>query len=198
MGEQTFVKIRKTLVILLMVCFLVTVTAATVSAAKVTLYEHINFGGGRLDTNSNQQYVGDKWNDKISSIKINSGTWRFYEHANYGGRYWDLGPGKYSWVEDVGIPNDLISSFKQVNPAKVIVYEHINFGGGRLYASSNQQYVGDQWNDKISSIKINSGTWRFYEHANYGGRYWDLGPGKYSWVEDVGIPNDLISSFKRV
>ena len=114
MGEQTFVKIRKTLVILLMVCFLVTVTAATVSATKVTVYEHINFGGGHLDTNSNQQYVGDQWNDKISSIKINSGTWRFYEHANYGGRYWDLGPGKYSWVENVGIPNDLISSFKRV------------------------------------------------------------------------------------
>ena len=155
MGEQTFVKIRKTLVILLMVCFLVTVTAATVStrceitwfnfdtvvkrfhallhdfvwikkcipqvisfqllsAAKVTVYEHINFGGRHLDTNSNQQYVGDQWNDKISSIQINSGTWRFYEHANYGGRYWDLGPGKYFWVENVGIPNDLISSFKRV------------------------------------------------------------------------------------
>jgi hypothetical protein len=198
MGEQTIVKIRKALAILLMVFFLVSVTAATVSAAKVILYEHINYGGEHLNADSNQKYVGNQWNDRISSIKIQSGTWRFYEDANYEGRYWDLGPGTYSWVEDVGIPNDLISSFKQIKPAKIILYEHINYKGGRLYADSNQKYIGNQWNDKISSITILSGKWRFYEDANYGGRYWDLGPGTYFSVEKFGIPNDLISSFKRI
>lgn len=79
---------------------------------------------------------------------------------------------------------------------QVQIYEHINFGGHNEITSLNWYYVGDWWNDKISSVVIYSGRWRFYEHWHYQGAYWDLGPGQYSWVEAVGIPNDIISSFK--
>ena len=72
-----------------------------------------NFCGtssGSLDNDSS--YVGGFWNDKISSIKIYSGTWEFFEDANYQGRSFRLNPGNYpnlghDW-------NDVISSFKQV------------------------------------------------------------------------------------
>jgi Beta/Gamma crystallin len=198
MEEQKFVKIRKTLIISLVVCFLILLTAAAVSAAKVIVYQDINFVGEHFDATHDMPYVGNYWNDKISSIKVESGTWRFYQDANYGGSYWDLGPGDYPWVEDVGIPNDVISSFKQISNPEVIVYQDINFGGEHFDATNNIPYVGNYWNDKISSIKVKSGTWRFYQDANYGGSYWDLGPGDYSWVEDVGIPNDVISSFKHI
>ena len=198
MKEQTFVKIRKTLAISLAVCFLILLTAAAASAAKIVVYQDINFGGEHFDSTTNTAYVGDHWNDRISSIKVKSGYWRFYQDINYGGNYWDLGPGDYPWVEDVGIPNDIISSYKKINKPKVILYEHINYGGGRLFVDSNQKYIGNQWNDKISSIQIKSGKWRFYEDANYGGRHWDLGPGNYPWVENAGIPNDIISSYKKI
>lgn len=57
-------------------------------------------------------------------------------------------------------------------------------------------YVGRWWNDRIS-IMIFSGRWRFFQHKNYTGDYWDLGPGPrgYPLVDNVNIPNDVISSF---
>jgi len=114
MGKEIFDAVRKTLHVLLLVFFMMSATAGTVSAAEVIVYESINFGGESFDSTYDQPYVGDHWNDKISSIKVVSGTWRFYESPNYGGRYWDLGPGGYSSVESVGIPDNLISSFKQI------------------------------------------------------------------------------------
>jgi Beta/Gamma crystallin len=82
---------------------------------EVVVFEHANFQGAEKRTNLNLSYVGDFWNDKISSIIVISGTWRFFQHANYQGAYWDLGPGYYSWVEAVNIPNDIISSMYVVS-----------------------------------------------------------------------------------
>lgn len=87
---------------------------ASVHLPEVVICEHIDFGGANERTNLNYYFVGDWWNDKISSIIVVSGTWRFYEHWHYEGRHWDLGPGYYRWVEDAGIPNDLISSFQAI------------------------------------------------------------------------------------
>lgn len=86
--------------------------AGTIHLPEVVLYEHRGYGGREWRTNLSYVYVGDWWNDKVSSIIVVSGTWRFFEHRDYGGRHWDLGPGYYEWVEAVGIPNDLISSFR--------------------------------------------------------------------------------------
>ena len=88
--------------------------AATRRLPEVVIFEHINFGGNSARTNLNWLYVGGWWNDRISSIIVVSGTWRFYEHAHYAGRYWDLGPNYYPWVQNVGIPNDIISSFQVI------------------------------------------------------------------------------------
>jgi len=76
------------------------------------VYEDINFGGDSAGTNFDTPYVGNYWNDRISAINIVSGTWTFYRDANYQGDSITLGPGLYSWVENVGIPNDSVSSFK--------------------------------------------------------------------------------------
>lgn len=114
MGKEIFGTVRKILYVSLLVFFVMSATAGTVSAAEVTVYELLNFGGESFDATGDQPNVGAQWNEKISSIKVKSGTWRFYEDINYGGRYWDLRPGEYSSVGSVGIPDDSISSFKQI------------------------------------------------------------------------------------
>jgi len=38
-------------------------------------------------------------------------------------------------------------------------------------------YVGDDWNDRISSRRLLSGTWQFFEHAGFGGARTIVGPG---------------------
>ena len=80
---------------------------------SIEIFEDAQFSGaasGALDQDFS--YVGDVWNDKISSIKVYSGTWEFFEHRDFQGRSFRLTPGAYSWVTNAW--NDMISSFKQV------------------------------------------------------------------------------------
>lgn len=83
--------------------------------------------------------------------------------------------------------------------AAVVLYNDINFGGDALGADSEiLDMSATNYNDQASSIVINEGTWTFCTDANLQGTCKVLGPGSYAWVEDVGIPNDTISSFRRV
>ena len=46
---------------------------------------------------------------------------------------------------------------------------------------------------------MTSGTWQFFRDSNFVGPASNvLGPGNYNWVESVGIPNDSVSSVRRV
>lgn len=72
-----------------------------------------NFQGGSSGClDKDYANLGSFWNDKISSIKVLSGTWEFFEHASYGGSSFRLAPGSYSWVTNAW--NDKISSIRQV------------------------------------------------------------------------------------
>ena len=79
---------------------------------QVVVYWDADFKGERWDTEQNQHYVGNHWNDQISSIRIISGTWRFYWDADYSGEMIELKPGEYHYVG--GHWNDQISSFRCV------------------------------------------------------------------------------------
>jgi hypothetical protein len=61
-------------------------------------------------------------------------------------------------------------------------------------------YVGDEWNDIISSVIVYSGTWQFFENAGFGGASATVGPGWYPFVEDpqFNMRNDTISSIACV
>jgi hypothetical protein len=89
---------------------------------EIVVYFDANWGGAEWRTNLDYLYVGDDWNDQISSIVVVSGTWQLFEHANFGGAASNLlGPGYYSFVEnpDVNMANDSISSFKAVSARPV-------------------------------------------------------------------------------
>ena len=57
-------------------------------------------------------------------------------------------------------------------------------------------YVGDDWNDKISSVVITAGTWQLFENGGFTGASTIVGPGYYQYVEDpsFNMQNDSISS----
>lgn len=97
----------------------------------------------------------------------------------------------------VAIPQNL-SSEVNFEPPEVVVYEHRNWGGANLRTNLNVTWVGDWWNDRISGIIVVRGIWRFYEHRDLQGRWWDLKPGYYEYISHFGIPNDTISSFECI
>jgi hypothetical protein len=76
----------------------------------------------------------------------------------------------------------------------VIVYWDANFGGESLRSQGDMSYVGNHWNDQISSIRVLAGFWEFYWDADYRGEVLRYGPGNYPYVGDHW--NDQISSFR--
>lgn len=78
-------------------------------------YEHDSFRGARRDLpiGLRRRYVGDDWNDQISSIACAPGCGlKVYEHRDFGG-YSKVFRGKMVYVGDAW--NDDISSLEVVN-----------------------------------------------------------------------------------
>ncbi len=92
--------------------------AATCSGGVAYLYQDKGFQGRRLQFFNGENDLR-KWNfnDKTSSIKIvGNERWRFYRDINREGKAVTLGRGEYSLfrLQQLGIPNDSISSLKRI------------------------------------------------------------------------------------
>lgn len=55
--------------------------------------------------------------------------------------------------------------------------------------------IGD-WNDEISSIQVNSGICRVFEHTEFRGAYRDLRKGVYPNAAAIGLRDNSISSIE--
>jgi hypothetical protein len=89
--------------------------------AQIYFYEHSNYQGSYIVINQDTVWVGDDFNDKLSSLKVPSG-WEviLYEHSNYEGRYLAISQNT-PWVGDDF--NDLTSSVKirRIPPPQIAV-----------------------------------------------------------------------------
>ena len=83
---------------------------------------------------------------------------------------------------------------------EVVVYKDSQFSGDEwrfnLAPGWGWSYVGDDWNDTISSVVVVSGTWQFFENAGFAPPSVIVGPGYYQFVGDASFnqTNDSISS----
>ncbi|PAD74106.1 MULTISPECIES: carbohydrate-binding protein [Paenibacillus] len=84
----------------------------------------------------------------------------FYADINYGGTAVTLGVGNYtlSQLNAHGIPNDWMSSLRVPSGWTVEVYENDHFGGTKWTFTSDTSWVGNAANDKMSSVKIYTGS----------------------------------------
>jgi hypothetical protein len=81
---------------------------------------------------------------------------------------------------------------------ELVVYDHIGFKGAYARTNLSFHFLGDFWNDRISSLIIVSGVWRFYRDEFYKGDHWDLGPGFYECFFTEKGPDDVVSSFQAI
>jgi hypothetical protein len=161
---------------------------------KVTLYEHGD-GTGRSKTfTSDAAWVGDDFNDITSNIKVELLKATVYEHANFQGISAELLPGSYG-IGGFGLPNDTLSSLKVDKGLKVTLYEHGDGTGRSKTFTSDAAWVGDDFNDITSNIKVELLKATVYEHANFQGISAELLPGSYG-IGGFGLPNDTLSSLK--
>ena len=119
--------------------------------------------------------VGDTTNDNVAT---------FYENSNYGGWSVSLPEGTYNYRDIIakGIKNDAISSLKVNSGYKVTLYNDAGFNGTSKAFTGDASYVGDEMNDKTSSIKIEK--WNGSSSVTY--NTVKLSNGKYVAAENGG------------
>jgi hypothetical protein len=82
--------------------------------------------------------------------------------------------------------------------AAVELYDKSNFRDQLLSTDRGTANVGSRINDRVTSIVINEGVWEFYTESNFRGASTKLRKGRYANIGLGLIPNDSITSFRRV
>lgn len=137
------------------------VTAACYTGYTSQLWERIGnkfknrFSGQCLESNDAYVWtVSCDWNQSWQDWKVWEtpiDTVAFFDNANYGYLIVSLGIGNYdlrTWK------NDALSSLRIPSGLRVTLYEHENFSGRQKVLSSDTNYVGDDFNDITTSVKI--------------------------------------------
>ena len=176
---------------------LVSLAVVASTCGYLTMYEH-EYRGGSSKTlyKSTEDFSKiSGWNDVVSSVQARGESWELYEHSQYWGRRMVVPNGQSLNVHH----NDMYSSARPTciyssNPdtAKLIVYEHWRSQGDKKEILTEEEYVGDEWNDRISSVYAEKGNWEIYEHENFEGKREVIFEGQSKDLRD----NDKASSIR--
>ncbi len=167
----------------------------------VCFYTDADYRGEKLCAASgeSQPNVGERYNDKISSLRVFGGAEvTVYSDENFGGA-------SRTFRQDVSNLddwNDRITSFKVTGggiggapSAGACFYMDADYRGEKLCAASgeSQPNVGEHYNDQISSIRIYGGAEvTVYSDDNFGGASRTFRQD----VANLGDWNDRITSFR--
>lgn len=91
-----------------------------------------------------------------------SGDIYIYQDINYGGTAASLGPGNYNLasLQAKGFKNDDLSSIKCPWGYKVTLYADDNFSGASKVITADTSWIGSDWNDRVTSIKVEKARYR--------------------------------------
>ncbi len=191
------------------------------SGFRVTLYRDDNFRGQSITLAADDDCFATNWNDNVSSIKVErtgGGDWSnnsgendgvtLFKDCYYRGRSKNLGTGDYL-TNQLGIGNDQLSSIRIPNGFRVTLYRDDNFRGQSITLTADDDCFTTNWNDNVSSIKVEriGGGWGnnnnygdyevvLFKDADFSGESIAIQPGSYRKIEDAGFPNDALSSIK--
>lgn len=202
---------------------------------SITLFENSGYSGKSYTYNNSENCLTYTWNNKVSSVHIfrnrngnyndgyypdnnNGGGITIYRDCNYRGTSKVLTEGSYN-VSQLGIGNDRLSSFRLSPGYRITIFENANYSGNSASYNNDVSCLGTNWNDRVSSIRIdrignNYGYGNNYDNynnnnndnpgnaviiysqENFRGRSAVLRPGSIAYLPDVGFPDNSISSLQ--
>lgn len=134
----------------------------------IRAYSNPNFSGRSRLFTSSTGFVGNDWNDKISSLKVirynggstgggntnvNRNLVYIYSGKNYTGRKKGFGVGRYN-MSQLGIGNDNLSSIRVPKGYKVVLFQDANFRGGQRILLNSRSALNPSWNNRTSSLRV--------------------------------------------
>ncbi|MBR3644899.1 MAG: RICIN domain-containing protein, partial [Lachnospiraceae bacterium] len=105
---------------------------------------------------------GSGSNNSGSASSTASGDVYIYQDINYGGRSASLGVGKFNLaaLQAKGFRNDDLTAIKCPWGYKVTLYADDNFSGASKVITADTSWIGSDWNDRTSSIKVEKAKYR--------------------------------------
>jgi hypothetical protein len=185
--------------------------AGSAVADSITFYQEDNYGGRNFTADRPvTNFDRSGFNDRVRSAVVHDGRWEICVDADFGGSCGVLAPGAYP---NLGAYTGRVSSTRPVDAgqpnyraddrgrgrdreARATLYEGPNLSG-RAYPLRDMMQNLDRtgFNDRASSLRVESGYWIFCSDAGFQGECRTFGPGDYASLPGM---NNSISSGRRI
>nr|XP_023415062.1 beta-crystallin B2 isoform X1 [Loxodonta africana] len=173
---------------------------------KIIIFEQENFQGHSHELSGPCPNLKETGVEKAGSVLVQSGPWVGYEQANCKGEQFVFEKGEYprwdSWTSSRR--TDSLSSLRPVKvdsqEHKIILYENPNFTGKKMEVIDDDvpSFHAHGYQEKVSSVRVQSGTWVGYQYPGYRGLQYLLEKGDYKDSADFGAPHPQVQSVRRI
>jgi hypothetical protein len=183
--------------------------AGSAAADSITFYQDDHFRGRQFTADRPvPNFARDGFNDRVHSAVVHEGRWEICVDADFGGSCGVLAPGAYP---ELGAYAGRINSVRPVDgrssgqrgdergrgrDARATLYEGPNLSGRSFSLDETMPNLGRSgFNDRASSLRVESGYWIFCSDSEYRGECRTFGPGDYASLPGM---NNVISSGRRI
>ena len=196
---------------------IIAAAAGSAVADSITFYEGDNYGGRQFTADRPvTNFARNGFNDRVHSAVVHDGRWEICVDADFGGSCGVLAPGSYP---NLGAYAGRVSSVRPVDgrhagpdgrnygnydnrsdrrgrDAQATLFENPNLSGRAFPINGTMQNLNPTgFNDRASSLRVESGYWIFCTDADFRGECRTFGPGDYATLPGM---NNAISSGRRI
>jgi hypothetical protein len=188
---------------------IISVAADSATADSITFYQDDNFGGRHFTADQPvTNFARNGFNDRVHSAVVHDGRWEICVDADFNGSCGVLAPGAYPCL---GACAGRISSVRPIDArysnnrsddrgrnreARATLYEGPNLSGRSYPLNDTMRNLSPTgFNDRASSLRVESGYWIFCSDSEFRGECRTFGPGDYASLPGL---NNVISSGRRI
>lgn len=188
---------------------IIVAAAGSAAADSITFYQDDNYRGRHFTADQQvTNFARNGFNDIVNSAVVHEGRWEICIDSDFRGACSVLAPGAYP---NLGAYAGRISSVRPVDSrysrersddrsryhaARATLYEGPNLSGRSFPLNDAMPNLGRTgFNDRASSLRVDSGYWIFCSDSEFRGECRTFGPGEYASLPGL---NNVISSGRRI
>jgi len=196
---------------------LISMAAGSAAADRITFYSDDNYGGRQFTADQPvSNFSRNGFNDRVNSAVVHEGRWEICVDADFRGGCAILAPGAYpnlgAYANRISSVRPLEAQYSDARPgpnyqprpddryrtreARATLYEGPNLSGRAFPINETvANLVRTGFNDRASSLRVESGYWIFCSDSEFRGECRTFGPGDYASLPGL---NNSISSGRRI
>ncbi|KAM9359953.1 beta-crystallin B2 isoform 1-T1 [Symphorus nematophorus] len=173
---------------------------------QLVIYEQENFQGRCHELTGPCNNLQEAGVEKVGSILVLCGPWVGYEQPDCKGEQYVFEKGEYprwdSWTNSRR--SDTIVAFRPIKvdsqEHKIVLYENPSFAGKKIEIIDDDvpSFHAHGYQEKVSSVRVQSGTWVGYQYPGYRGYQYLFEKGEYKDSAEFGAQTPQIQSVRRI